>query len=392
MGKWRLSPDGGTVLIGVLGVLCVSGPASADAMSQPLADRPEVAAAVGSPATPQPVVDSDRYTVLIDLDAKRLDFMQGDITLWSAPIGIGSDLRLISSAGDWTFSTPPGDYRVQFKEREPIWIAPDWFFVENDLPVPDWDHPSRQIPGGLGEAAIYLTPSIAIHGVEGPDLGFSHGCVRLENRFAKRLYHNVQVGTEVVIVGAERQPARVVDVRSGYDPTVAPRSRPPGRPDPMRIRWERLATEELLEELDAQLALVGSGPSRWDEVAIILLARARGADEEAVRGIVQRAIELPSLEMEREWATFLVDLFRRATIPTLEAISSLDRDGRRHAADLLVSAAVNLFTGDFASPGVPWPSLRLPPGSVHPGAEPGWVALLSAEEAHRTRGGANPVD
>src|SRR5690606_24806203 len=84
-----------------------------------------------------------RYAVLIDLDENRLYFKQGEETIWSAPVGTGTGMRVITHDDDWEFSTPTGRFQVQYKERDPIWIAPDWYFVENNMPVPPRDHPSR---------------------------------------------------------------------------------------------------------------------------------------------------------------------------------------------------------------------------------------------------------
>src|SRR5690606_358254 len=114
---------------------------------------------------------------------------------------------------DWDFSTPNGVFQVQFKERDPVWIAEDWYFIENGLPVPPPNDRSRYFPGGLGAAAVYFSRELAIHGTDKPELlgqRVSHGCIRLSNADALRLYHNVQVGTEVVIVGGEDIPQVVI--------------------------------------------------------------------------------------------------------------------------------------------------------------------------------------
>src|SRR5690606_31429096 len=138
-------------------------------------------------------------------------------------------------------------------ERNPVWIAPDWFYVENNLPIPPANDPSRYMTGTLGVAAIYISPSLAIHGTDRPELigqRVSHGCIRLENRYAERLFRNVQVGTEVIIVGGEeaRKNARVVDLREGYDPSLASKGgRPPPPADPVLERWKRMETSRLFE-------------------------------------------------------------------------------------------------------------------------------------------------
>ncbi len=333
-------------------------------------------------------LDRGRYAVLIDLDENRLYFKQGDVTLWSAPVGTGTGMRLIAEEDDWDFSTPNGRFQVEFKEKDPVWIAPDWYFLENDLPVPAANHPSRYMRSTLGAAAIYISPSLAIHGTDRPELigqRVSHGCIRLENRYALRLFHNVQVGTEVIIVGGDevRENARVVDLREGYDPSLAVRTpRKPQAPDPLLERWKEMETLELIEELDEELTM-GRTSSRWDEVAILLLERGMEGDERAVRGMLTKSSSLQSQRLEREWATFLAELYRAAPGTTLEVMSRLTSRQRDTTADLIVSASLTLYRGELDDAGVPWPSRRMPATRIPQLAERGWEALLAAEQVHR---------
>lgn len=344
----------------------------------------------GAEAEDRNALDRGRYAVLIDLDENRLYFKQGDLTLWSAPVGTGTGMRVITEDNDWDFSTPTGRFQVQYKERDPIWIAPDWFFVENNLPVPSKNHPSRYMKGTLGAAAVYISPSLAIHGTDRPELigqRVSHGCIRLENRYAMRLYHNVQPGTEVIIVGGEdvRENARTVDLREGYDPSLASRgNRRPPPVDRVYQGWKALDSEELLEVLDEQLA-GDLEESRWDEVAVLLVDRARGDDDVALAGLFSRARDLPTVELEREWGTFLTDIYRRSAVRTLEALARLQLRDRRAAAELIVTTAVTLYNGELDAPSVPWPTGRIPRDVVTRRGERGWDALLAAEREHRNR-------
>ena len=145
--------------------------------------------------------------MVIDLDRHELSFRRGSTIFWTATIGSGTGEHLQGPGEDWEFSTPRGVFSVQAKEEAPAWYRPDWYYVENKLPIPPADDPKRLEPGGLGSAAIYLAPDLAIHGTDKPELlgqRVSHGCIRLSNRDALRLYHNVQIGTAVVIRGVER--------------------------------------------------------------------------------------------------------------------------------------------------------------------------------------------
>lgn len=146
--------------------------------------------------------------VLVHLETSRVYWVDGSDLLWSAPAGTGTGFRLAGAGQRWTFSTPRGLFRVRRKEKDPVWIAPDWHFVERGAPVPGPDHRSRRIPGAMGNTAIYLGDGIAIHGTQRPDLilvpdaddrRVSHGCIRLTNEAARELYHMVGVGTPVLI-------------------------------------------------------------------------------------------------------------------------------------------------------------------------------------------------
>jgi hypothetical protein len=353
------------------------------------------AGSVHAQGEPAPGADAEshatvaRYTVLVDLDENVLHFMSGDVILWSAPVGTGTGMRVITEDDEWDFSTPAGRFEVQYKEWDPVWIAPDWFYVENNLPLPPKTSPVRHMRGILGEAAVYIAPHLAIHGTDTPELlgqRVSHGCIRLENRYAKRLYHNVQVGTEVVIVGGDhhRDNGRVVDLRLGYDPSLASTgSRGTSRPDPVREGWKRMATPALLDALDAHVA--AGSDSRWDEVAVLLLQRSRMHDDAALQGLLARAGALPTAGMEREWATLLVDAYRASAQRVMATVARLEPGEARDAAGLIVAASMALFSGDLGDAGAPWPTHRIARQLLSGPAVRGWDLLAEAEREYRDR-------
>ncbi len=155
-----------------------------------------------------PLIDFDGPYVLVHLATNRVYIIEGTTSLWSAPAGTGTGFRLAGSGQKWTFTTPRGLFRVRRKEKDPVWIAPDWHFVERGVRVPPPDSPARRIPGAMGTTAIYLGDGIAIHGTFSPGLimnpdpesrRVSHGCIRLTNETARELFHLVEVGTPVLI-------------------------------------------------------------------------------------------------------------------------------------------------------------------------------------------------
>lgn len=148
-----------------------------------------------------------RY-VVIRLAENRLAVMEGERILWDAPVATGTGFRLAGNGQTWRFSTPRGVFRIQRREKDPVWIMPDWAFIEAGLAVPPPDSPLRRRPGALGTTALYIDHDLAIHGTENPELVLrddpdqrrvSHGCIRMTNEDARMLYYLVDVGTPVLI-------------------------------------------------------------------------------------------------------------------------------------------------------------------------------------------------
>lgn len=155
-----------------------------------------------------PLVRHDGPYIVIRIAENRLYLAERDRVLWSAPVGTGTGFRLSGERRHWRFTTPLGLFKVQRKEKDPVWEAPDWYYVEKGLPIPRESSPGRRIPGVMGSTALYLGDGIAIHGTNNPELilhpdperrRVSHGCIRLTNEAARTLYHLVDVGTPVLI-------------------------------------------------------------------------------------------------------------------------------------------------------------------------------------------------
>jgi lipoprotein-anchoring transpeptidase ErfK/SrfK len=148
-----------------------------------------------------PVNATQRY-IVISLEEHRLYVMEQDRVIWSSLVGTGRGTRLEDAGQRWDFTTPRGMFRVQHKEKDPVWNVPDWQFVLRNEPIPPPDSPLRREEGMLGTSAIYLGEGIAIHGTDKPELlgqPVSAGCIRMTNEAARRLYHEVEIGTPVLI-------------------------------------------------------------------------------------------------------------------------------------------------------------------------------------------------
>jgi len=158
--------------------------------------------------TDEPLVRQEGRYVVVHLAENRVFVFDGPRAVWSAPAGTGTGFRLDTGEHRWKFSTPKGMFRVQRMEKDPMWEAPDWHFVEKGLPIPPLNSPSRLMRGVMGSTALYLGDGIAIHGTNQPELllnpdperrRVSHGCIRLTNEAARALMHMVDVGTPVLI-------------------------------------------------------------------------------------------------------------------------------------------------------------------------------------------------
>lgn len=315
--------------------------------------------------------------VVVDLDHNRLRLMDGERTLWEAPVGTGTGLRLESEDEDWHFTTPQGVFQIQYKEEVPVWYLPNWYFIEKGLPIPPDDAPERKVRGQLGIAAVYIGREIAIHGTNHPELlgqRVSHGCIRLHNDYALRLFHNVQIGTPVVIMGGEN----LEPIDASQVPTPPP-PKPP-EPDP----FAGVSTEELLRRLDVELERADT-TTYWVRLTSRLITRGLKDDAIALRGLLARAGTASTRDRNREYSTFLADAFSRGGLRVVVSLARIGEEERKLAAEAIVSATAALHPDILNDPLAPWPTRRVPPTNLGPDGRKGWEALAAAEQAWRER-------
>lgn len=209
-------------------------------------------------ASPEPNVH-DAYLV-ISLADRRLWYRKGDETVFTTGVAVGSGKSLVQTGSrkEWKFDTPRGRLLVQSKEIDPVWVPPDWHYVElarkrglgvvrlvRDKPIetengsvlttsgnavvrqhadgrleeldvvedreivvggnvviPPFGTNQRRYPDVLGTHRLNLGDGYALHGTNKPgSIGqaVSHGCVRLRNEDVAYLYSVVEVGTPVYI-------------------------------------------------------------------------------------------------------------------------------------------------------------------------------------------------
>jgi lipoprotein-anchoring transpeptidase ErfK/SrfK len=116
----------------------------------------------------------------------------------------GSYIRLSTAEGNrhWIFKTPKGQFWIQQKITKPLWIRPDWSFVEEGLPIPAQNDESRFEYGVLGDYAMSLGDGYLIHGTlykRFLGMPVTHGCVRLNDEDLEAIYNTLNIGSKVFI-------------------------------------------------------------------------------------------------------------------------------------------------------------------------------------------------
>lgn len=145
-----------------------------------------------------------KLNIVIDTKANKLYLLKGLVLEWQADCSVGRGGTLIDkkSGQRWEFATPQGEFRVIGKIQNPVWIKPDWAFVESGSSVPAPNDPIRRVEGELGAYVLNLGDGYLIHGTKYEELlgnPVSHGCVRLGAENLEKLYQTVPIGTRVFI-------------------------------------------------------------------------------------------------------------------------------------------------------------------------------------------------
>jgi L,D-transpeptidase ErfK/SrfK len=147
--------------------------------------------------------DDGELYVVVDTESNRLTLRQGETVVHTAVVGTGSHQFIEAETGtNWFFETPMGSFTVLGKERNPVWIRPDWSYVEENMPVPPPRDPDRLVRGVLGKYALLLGNGYKIHGTKWTKLlgtHFTHGCVSLGERDLEIVHKSVKVGTKVYL-------------------------------------------------------------------------------------------------------------------------------------------------------------------------------------------------
>ena len=198
--------------------------------------------------------------IVISIADHKLWYRVHDSVVFETRVATGSGKVLVRGPGGsrWKFETPRGRLSVIDKETDPVWVPPDWHYVEQaakrdlrltrlvrgqsietedgarivvrgnevvretsdgrtveldasdgneivvdgQLIVPPFGTNQRRYEGVLGTHRLILGDGYALHGTNNPaSIGqsVSHGCVRLLNEDIAHLYQIVPTGTPVYI-------------------------------------------------------------------------------------------------------------------------------------------------------------------------------------------------
>lgn len=142
--------------------------------------------------------------ILVDTARNHLYIKRQDQVMLDALASTGSGTILDKpgdSKGQWIFDTPRGEFAVQTRLINPVWVKPDWAFIEEGLAVPK-SQADRIEPGVLGEYALGFGKGYFIHGTLYTRLlgkNVTHGCIRLNDDDLKSVYRLAKVGTPIMI-------------------------------------------------------------------------------------------------------------------------------------------------------------------------------------------------
>jgi lipoprotein-anchoring transpeptidase ErfK/SrfK len=116
----------------------------------------------------------------------------------------GKNEKLVSEERNYEhiFHTPYGVRKVLRKATNPVWKKPDWAYIEDGLPIPGPNHPSRWETGTLGAYKLEIGDGFMIHGTiykRRMGMSVTHGCIRLLDEDLEAVYKTMEIGSKVYI-------------------------------------------------------------------------------------------------------------------------------------------------------------------------------------------------
>jgi len=148
-------------------------------------------------------LNDDEVYIVVDTESNRLFIRQGEHILQTIVVSTGSREQVKEENGrKWFFESPTGVLTVLGKERNPVWIRPDWSYVEENMPIPPKNDPDRIVRDVMGKYSLLLGNGYKLHGTTYKRLlgtAVTHGCVSMDDDDLEMLYKSVAIGTKVYI-------------------------------------------------------------------------------------------------------------------------------------------------------------------------------------------------
>jgi L,D-transpeptidase YbiS len=141
--------------------------------------------------------------VTVDTHGNRLRVYKGPELLRDAVCSTGSGVRLRDprNGKEWIFDTPRGELKILRKVKNPVWVKPDWAFIEEGYEPPKGMR-DRIDDFSLGDYGLYMRDGYIIHGTIFKTLlgkRVTHGCIRLGDDDLEFVYKTVPAGARVFI-------------------------------------------------------------------------------------------------------------------------------------------------------------------------------------------------
>ena len=73
--------------------------------------------------------DSEQ-TIIVSTAENRLSVRRSGRTVFEAVCSTGKGTTMVVNGRTMVFDTPTGSFRIQSKEENPVWVPPDWHFIE----------------------------------------------------------------------------------------------------------------------------------------------------------------------------------------------------------------------------------------------------------------------
>lgn len=142
--------------------------------------------------------------IVVDTARNRLYVKRQEAVLLEAVASTGSGTILDDPGRPgtrWVFDTPRGEFTIKSKLTNPVWVKPDWAFLEEGQEVPK--DPSQRVEAGiLGDYALGFGKGYFIHGTLYTRLlgkNVTHGCIRLNDEDLRAVFALAKIGTPVLI-------------------------------------------------------------------------------------------------------------------------------------------------------------------------------------------------